>query len=143
VSLSTTCWGGDSGVSIVPASAPSAPTWRCRTILTGPLMTYSQSPASEAAPLPAFFCSASAAVQSANPAQISIKRAARAIARSIICKLLGVFRLREMTGERRCRGNGRLPAVVLDRIGEPRAQLLEPVPGSFDGLARGALAAGV
>src|ERR1700722_10213801 len=48
-----------------------------------------------------------------------------------------------MTGEGGCRGNGRLPTVVLDRIGESRAQHLEPVPGSFDGLARGALAAGV
>src|ERR1700734_173833 len=142
MSLSTTCWGGDSGVSMVPASAPSAPTCRCRTILTGPLMTYSQSPASEAAPLPAFFCSASAAVQGANTAQISIQRAAREIARSIICKFLGVFGLREMTGERGGRGNG-LPPFVLDRIGEPRAQHLEPVPGSFDGLVRGALAAGV
>src|SRR5580692_1019937 len=84
MSLSTTCWGGGSGVSMVPVSAPSAPTCRCRIILTGPLMVYSQSPASEAAPFPAFFCSASAAVQSANPAQISIKRAARTIARSII-----------------------------------------------------------
>src|ERR1700733_4823273 len=143
MSLSTTCWGGDSGVSMVPASAPSAPTCRCRPIWTGPLMTYSQSPASEAAPLPAFFCSASAALQSASAAQISINRAAREIARSIICKLLGVFGLREMTAERRGRRNGRLPLVVLDRIGEPGAQHLEPIPGSFDGLARGALPAGV